>query len=228
MRQFDPFGFEGRRSVSPVPRVFARPLALPSTFPAASASSGSGVGSQQRSRPRFTSSRRSSPSLSEEAEHEGFRSEHRAVQAPLRRPLNTGSCFLRADEVPVQSPCRSAYRVPRGPVCSVRRSPGLPDRQAGSACLRHCQARELRQELLAALAHERSSSGSWSAKYRKGERLANSCPWKSRGVLGASSSSAGHCPHRGRDRSADGCGHPAAGVGDLVMVLDEDDEASPA
>ena len=163
-----------------------------------------------------------------------------AARTPLRpstapstppRPLRAEDRILAAQpqQVAVQvRRSRRAARARENRACSARRCRGSPGsgRQAahlGLARLRNCarnSTRPLRDQLGAARGCGRRRRGT-------GVEAANSWPWKSIGVPGASSSSAVIA------RSRPGLVElveplAAAGVGDLVVVLDEGDECAPA
>ena len=89
--------------------------------------------------------------------------------------------------------------------------------------IRTAQARKVGKELPSSLGDRTLKFGLWSAKYRNGDEAANSCPWNSSGVPGAEQRQRRHRakPTRRRGRVQP---WPNAGVGDLVVVLQEGDE----
>ena len=196
-------------------------------LPAGGASSGSGHGSRCRSAPRLTSSSRSSPSRRR-------RTAARTPARPARRRRRRRGAWRANDRILPPQPQqvavqrvaarRSASRSARSSlqrrnVCADR--PGRPAAPASRAVARlgNC-ARNSRPPLADQLA---PAPAGGRRSNRNGLEAANSCPWNSIGVPGASSSSAVSAGSRPGLVSW-WQRRPQAGVGDLVVVLEEVDE----
>ena len=158
------------------------------SWPSGGASSGSGIDSSSRSPPRLTSSSRSSPSVAEEAQHEGA-----SIRAPLRRaprraePAGTASRGAGAAGRGA-APGFGARCARLGPVelARVRTSRASAGRGHDRLHLRRRDARELAAELPRA----RSADALGQLGHQLGEvverarEAANSWPWNSIGVPG--------------------------------------------
>ena len=142
----------GAVPLAAVAAVFARPQHLPAV-PVGRRQQRLGSWSRCRSRPRFTSSSRSSPSSREVAQHErlaGRAPRRRRRRASARR--NAGSSRRSASRSLCSCVASArASRARRSRACSARRSPGSPGSGEPRGAVRGGEAAELRQELGPAL-----------------------------------------------------------------------------
>ena len=212
-----------RRAAAAVARVLARPAAPPSARPSGGASSGSGAGVEVQVAAEVDEQQPVAAAVvAEEAEHERLRPEHRAVDTAAACCAEDRVLAAQAQQVRcsayarrVRSRARAKSSLQRSKVVAVargRQPVGAVRAGRGSGTAHRNSARPLRTSS----AQLRLVVGEVEERRGRGELL----PLEQHRRAGPSSSSAVSA-RSGRGSSSWWHAHAAAGVGDLVVVLEE-------